>query len=160
MTAPGPRNVPAPLSRPAQHRTVRDPRPGMVRVDADPDGAALVLAPGVEVLLTGPHAGAYLTRLAAVLATARALLSRPSPTPGGARVLHPRVHRPDEVTDHADGLYDALSEALCERGRTVADRARNQQAADDAFTALDEHLRRAGVLPTPWKNAGPPPALL
>ncbi|WP_420157170.1 hypothetical protein [Nocardiopsis sp. CNT-189] len=63
------------------------------------------------------------------------------------------MHRPDPATDHADALYDRLSDALRERGRTVADRARNQQAADDAFTALDEHLRSGGLLPTPWRGA-------
>jgi len=77
--------------------------------------------------------------------------------PTKAKLLLPRVHRPDPVTEAADGLYDRLSEALRERGRTVADRARNQQAADEAFTALDRHLRLGGQLPTPWRGASQPP---
>ncbi|WP_420161017.1 hypothetical protein [Nocardiopsis sp. CNT-189] len=39
----------------------------------------------------------------------------------------------------------------------MAERALNQQTADDAFTALDEHLRAGGRLPTPWKTATGPP---
>ncbi|MFW5416329.1 hypothetical protein J0910_06870 [Nocardiopsis sp. CNT-189] len=68
------------------------------------------------------------------------------------------VHRPDPQTDYADGLYDALSDALKERGRNVAERIRQQQAADAAFTALDAHLNSGGQLPTPWRHATRPPA--
>ncbi|UPT23652.1 hypothetical protein FOF52_20225 [Thermobifida alba] len=46
--------------------------------------------------------------------------------------------------DHADLLYDALSDALRERAR---------EAADLAFTALDEWLRQGRTLPRPWQRA-------
>jgi len=68
----------------AEHRVViRAPHAGMVRVEDAPEagGVALVLTPGVEVLLSGPDAAAYLTRLAAAVATARGML-RPA---GGGR---------------------------------------------------------------------------
>lgn len=46
-------------------------------------------------------------------------------------------------TDQADLLYDALSEALREHA---------PDAADQAFTALDEWLRRGRSLPRPWQR--------
>ncbi|GAA1122185.1 hypothetical protein [Nocardiopsis composta] len=52
------------------------PHPDMVAVDTGPGGVVLVLAPGVEVALTGPDAGAYLTRLSGALADARAAMIR------------------------------------------------------------------------------------
>lgn len=63
------------------------------------------------------------------------------------------VHRPDPATEQADALYDAVSEALRERCRHIGDRIDVQRAADAAFTALDEHLRSGGLLPTPWRFA-------
>ncbi|MDA2806556.1 hypothetical protein [Nocardiopsis suaedae] len=65
------------------------------------------------------------------------------------------VHRPDPATERADALYDAVSEALRERGRHVGERIAAQRTADAAFTALDEHLRSGGLLPTPWRSAAP-----
>lgn len=50
----------------------------------------------------------------------------------------------------ADGLYDVLSDALKARGSSERERADNQRAADDAFTALDSFLRNGGALPSPW----------
>ncbi|MUL41651.1 hypothetical protein FZ103_10785 [Streptomonospora sp. PA3] len=61
------------------------------------------------------------------------------------------IHRrPDEA--HADALYDMLSDALKERGRTPAQRARAQDNADAAFSVLDMWLRSGGELPTPWRR--------
>ncbi|MFW5415701.1 hypothetical protein J0910_03620 [Nocardiopsis sp. CNT-189] len=73
----------------AENRTViRTLHPDAVRAEPAPEagGAALVLADGVEVLLAGPNAAAYLTRLATAIATARGLLRpgrphRPAPSP-------------------------------------------------------------------------------
>ncbi|MFW5415436.1 hypothetical protein J0910_02075 [Nocardiopsis sp. CNT-189] len=67
----------------AENRVViRAPHAGMVRVEDAPEagGVALVLAPGVEVLLQPGDldAAAYLTRLAAAIATARGRLHRPA----------------------------------------------------------------------------------
>ncbi|MFW5415710.1 hypothetical protein J0910_03665 [Nocardiopsis sp. CNT-189] len=63
------------------HMVIRAPHGGMVRVEDAPEtgGAALVLAPGVEVLLRpgDTDAAAYLTRLASAVATARGRLHRP-----------------------------------------------------------------------------------
>ncbi|WP_017627788.1 hypothetical protein [Nocardiopsis chromatogenes] len=79
-----------------------------------------------------------------------------------ARILYfprARAAEPDPVTEHADDLYDALSEALNEREDGTGqggERYEALQIADAAFTALDEHLRSGGVLPTPWKNAARP----
>ncbi|MFW5420125.1 hypothetical protein J0910_26265 [Nocardiopsis sp. CNT-189] len=55
---------------------IRAPRPDAVRAERAPEvgGVALVLAPEIEVLLSGPDAAAYLTRLAAAIATARGML--------------------------------------------------------------------------------------
>ncbi|MEY9213754.1 hypothetical protein NI17_023130 [Thermobifida halotolerans] len=73
----------------------------------------------------------------------------------GARWVAANAHideEPNEVgmsdrfweADHADTLYDALSEALRERA---------WNAADLAFTALDEWLRGGRTLPRPWRRA-------
>ncbi|MFW5420984.1 hypothetical protein J0910_30665 [Nocardiopsis sp. CNT-189] len=43
---------------------------------SQPGGVILILAPGVEVALTGPDAGAYPTRLSEALAGARTAMSR------------------------------------------------------------------------------------
>ncbi|GAA3980011.1 hypothetical protein [Thermobifida alba] len=58
----------------------------------------------------------------------------------------PEMALPDRSweADHADLLYDALSDALRERAR---------EAADLAFTALDEWLRQGRTLPRPWQRA-------
>ncbi|HLU96724.1 MAG TPA: hypothetical protein VKZ89_07790 [Thermobifida alba] len=63
----------------AEHRVVvRAPHAGMVRAEPAPEasGVALVLAPGVEVLLRPGDADAvgYLLRLAAAVDAARAML--------------------------------------------------------------------------------------
>ncbi|MDT0301546.1 hypothetical protein [Streptomonospora wellingtoniae] len=63
-------------------------------------------------------------------------------------------HRPDEA--HADALYDTLSEALKERGRSPAQRARAQDNADAAFSVLDMWLRSGGALPAPWRRCPVP----
>ncbi|WP_017595979.1 hypothetical protein [Nocardiopsis potens] len=61
----------------AENRAViRVPRPDAVRAEPAPEAraVALVLAPEIEVLLAGPDAAAYLTRLASAIATARGML--------------------------------------------------------------------------------------
>lgn len=51
-----------------------------------------------------------------------------------------------DAAEHADWLYDALSEALRDHVDVFPD-------TDAAFTALDQWLRSSGVLPGPWRNA-------
>ncbi|WP_150236426.1 hypothetical protein [Nocardiopsis quinghaiensis] len=57
---------------------------------------------------------------------------------------------PEEL---ADALYDALSEALRARPRHVGEAHEVIRSADRAMTALDEHLRGGGVLPSPWRRS-------
>jgi len=79
----------------AENRTViRVLRPEAVRAEPAPEagGAALILADGIEVLLAGPNAAAYLTRLATAIATARGLLhpGRPQQSAPGPTAPTPR----------------------------------------------------------------------
>ena len=51
--------------------------------------------------------------------------------------------------EHANWLYDMLSEALRDHADVFPD-------VDAAFSALDEWLRTGGPLPGPWRNAARP----
>ncbi|HLU98787.1 MAG TPA: hypothetical protein VKZ89_18275 [Thermobifida alba] len=82
----------------------------------------------------------------------------PEPTTAPVRIFYssPRVHRDAPDVEAADDLYDRLSELLRERGGTKADLAERLADADEAFAALDAHLRTGGLLPTPWRRATRP----
>lgn len=72
-------------------------------------------------------------------------------TSGKARILWPREQPTAPTADHADDLYDRLSETLRQRG-PGADRLHTE--ADRVFTQLDRHLRSGGALPSPWSGGG------
>lgn len=73
------------------------------------------------------------------------------------------THRPDEdeapatapappvwdSAEHANWLYDVLSEALRDHTEAFPD-------VDASFSALDEWLRTGGTLPGPWCGAARP----
>lgn len=56
-----------------------------------------------------------------------------------------------DEAEHANWLYDVLSEALRDHADAFPD-------VDAAFSSLDEWLRTGGMLPGPWRNAARPDA--
>ncbi|WP_017627787.1 hypothetical protein [Nocardiopsis chromatogenes] len=96
---------------------ISDPQPEMIHVDTGPAGPRLLLGAGVEIALTGPHAAAYLTRLAAALPIARAHLSAAEPhQPTGTEhrfTVHLDIEdEQDFRAEHGMGADDPLRPVL------------------------------------------------
>ncbi|MDA2809938.1 hypothetical protein O4J56_04750 [Nocardiopsis sp. RSe5-2] len=96
---------------------ISDPHPAMIHVDTGPSGARLLLGAGVEIALIGPHAAAYLTRLAAALPIARAHLSaaelhRPAGTEHRFTVHFDVEDEQDFRVEHGMGVDDPLRPVL------------------------------------------------
>src|SRR5690606_6456822 len=110
---------------------------------------ALVLAPGVEVLLSGPDAGAYLTRLAAAVATARGMLH-----PGG-RTAPPRERYPPARSD-ACGARLAGHPHPC--ARPAGHGGVHESAVGGTWTTAEAHPdRRTTPPPAPGTRRRPAP---
>ncbi|WP_017557917.1 hypothetical protein [Nocardiopsis baichengensis] len=96
---------------------ISDPHPEMIHVDTGPAGPWLLLGAGVEIALTGPHAAAYLTRLAAAQSIARAHLSAAEPhRPTGTKhrfTVHLDIEdEQDFRAEHGMGADDPLRPVL------------------------------------------------